>query len=85
MMVPPKKAMLAIGATHAHLQIQDLHQQPHQGGCPDAIASMEESATRARRACSRLALADVSRPGHRGGVTMCADGAMAPAIIIERV
>ncbi|CCM62781.1 MAG: hypothetical protein GX471_12135 [Candidatus Microthrix parvicella] len=41
MMVPPKKAMLAIGATHAHLQIQDLHQQPHQGGCPDAIASME--------------------------------------------
>jgi acetyl-CoA C-acetyltransferase len=39
MMSLPKKGLLPMGANNAHLQ--DLHPQPHQGVCADAIASLE--------------------------------------------
>jgi acetyl-CoA C-acetyltransferase len=39
MMSLPKKGMLPMGANNAHLQ--ELHPQPHQGVCADAIASLE--------------------------------------------
>jgi acetyl-CoA C-acetyltransferase len=39
MMSLPKKGLLPIGANNAHLQ--ELHPQPHQGVCADAIASLE--------------------------------------------
>ena len=39
MMSLPKQGMLPIGANNAHLQ--DLHPQPHQGVCADAIATLE--------------------------------------------
>ncbi len=39
MMSLPKKGMLPIGANNPHLQ--DLHPQPHQGVCADAIATIE--------------------------------------------
>ena len=39
MMSLPKKGMLPIGANNLHLQ--DLHPQPHQGVCADAIATLE--------------------------------------------
>ena len=39
MMSLPKKGMMPMGAGNMHLQ--DLHPQPHQGVCADAIASME--------------------------------------------
>ena len=39
MMSMPKKGMLPIGANNPHLE--DLHPQPHQGVCADAIASLE--------------------------------------------
>ena len=39
MMSLPKKGLLPIGANNPHLQ--DLHPQPHQGVCADAIASLE--------------------------------------------
>ena len=39
MMSLPKKGMLPMGANNAHLQ--DLHPQPHQGVCADAIATLE--------------------------------------------
>ena len=39
MMSLPKTGMLPIGANNAHLQ--DLHPQPHQGVCADAIATLE--------------------------------------------
>jgi acetyl-CoA C-acetyltransferase len=40
MMSLPKKGMLPMGANNAHLQ--ELHPQPHQGVCADAIASLEK-------------------------------------------
>ncbi|HUW04493.1 MAG TPA: acetyl-CoA C-acetyltransferase [Acidimicrobiales bacterium] len=40
MMSLPKKGMLPMGANNAHLQ--ELHPQPHQGVCADAIASLEQ-------------------------------------------
>ncbi|MDJ0789306.1 MAG: acetyl-CoA C-acetyltransferase [Myxococcota bacterium] len=40
MMSLPKKGMLPMGAGNKHLQ--DLHPQPHQGVCADAIATLEE-------------------------------------------
>ncbi|MEY2461537.1 MAG: acetyl-CoA C-acetyltransferase [Acidimicrobiaceae bacterium] len=39
MMSLPKKGLLPMGANNAHLQ--ELHPQPHQGVCADAIASIE--------------------------------------------
>ena len=39
MMSLPKKGLLPMGANNAHLQ--ELHPQPHQGVCADAIASLE--------------------------------------------
>ena len=39
MMSLPKKGLLPIGANNPHLQ--ELHPQPHQGVCADAIASLE--------------------------------------------
>ena len=39
MMSLPKKGMLPMGANNMHLQ--DIHPQPHQGVCADAIASVE--------------------------------------------
>jgi acetyl-CoA C-acetyltransferase len=39
MMSLPKKGLLPMGANNAHLQ--ELHPQPHQGVCADAIASVE--------------------------------------------
>jgi len=39
MMSLPKKGLLPMGANNAHLQ--DLHPQPHQGVCADAIATLE--------------------------------------------
>ncbi len=39
MMSLPKQGMLPLGANNAHLQ--DLHPQPHQGVCADAIATLE--------------------------------------------
>jgi acetyl-CoA C-acetyltransferase len=39
MMSMPKKGLLPMGANNAHLQ--ELHPQPHQGVCADAIASLE--------------------------------------------
>ena len=39
MMSLPKKGMLPMGANNAHLQ--ELHPQPHQGVCADAIATLE--------------------------------------------
>ena len=39
MMSLPKKGMLPIGANNLHLQ--ELHPQPHQGVCADAIATLE--------------------------------------------
>ena len=39
MMSLPKKGLLPIGANNAHLQ--DMHPQPHQGVCADAIATLE--------------------------------------------
>jgi acetyl-CoA C-acetyltransferase len=62
MMSLPKKGLLPMGANNAHLQ--ELHPQPHQGVCADAIASLEgiprtaldahaaESQARASRAIS---------------------------------
>jgi acetyl-CoA C-acetyltransferase len=38
MMSLPKQGLLPMGANNAHLQ--DLHPQPHQGVCADAIASL---------------------------------------------
>ena len=39
MMSLPKKGMLPMGANNMHLQ--ELHPQPHQGVCADAIATLE--------------------------------------------
>jgi acetyl-CoA C-acetyltransferase len=39
MMSLPKKGMMQMGAGNKHLQ--DLHPQPHQGVCADAIATLE--------------------------------------------
>jgi acetyl-CoA C-acetyltransferase len=39
MMSLPKKGMLPMGANNLHLQ--ELHPQPHQGVCADAIATLE--------------------------------------------
>jgi acetyl-CoA C-acetyltransferase len=39
MMSLPKKGLLPMGANNAHLE--ELHPQPHQGVCADAIASLE--------------------------------------------
>ncbi len=39
MMSLPKKGMMPMGAGNMHLQ--DLHPQPHQGVCADAIATLE--------------------------------------------
>ncbi|MEY2424286.1 MAG: acetyl-CoA C-acetyltransferase [Acidimicrobiaceae bacterium] len=39
MMSLPKKGLLPMGANNLHLQ--ELHPQPHQGVCADAIASLE--------------------------------------------
>ncbi len=39
MMSLPKKGLLPMGANNAHLQ--ELHPQPHQGVCADAIATLE--------------------------------------------
>ncbi len=39
MMSLPKKGLLPMGANNLHLQ--DLHPQPHQGVCADAIATLE--------------------------------------------
>jgi len=39
MMSLPKKGMMPMGAGNKHLQ--DLHPQPHQGVCADAIATLE--------------------------------------------
>jgi len=39
MMSLPKKGMLPIGANNLHLR--DMHPQPHQGVCADAIATLE--------------------------------------------
>ena len=39
MMSLPKKGMMPMGAGNAHLE--DLHPQPHQGVCADAIATLE--------------------------------------------
>ena len=39
MMSLPKKGMLPIGANNLHLQ--EIHPQPHQGVCADAIATLE--------------------------------------------
>jgi acetyl-CoA C-acetyltransferase len=40
MMSLPKKGLLPIGANNMHLQ--ELHPQPHQGVCADAIATLEQ-------------------------------------------
>ena len=41
MMSLPKKGLLPMGANNLHLR--DLHPQPHQGVCADAIATLEKS------------------------------------------
>ena len=40
MMSLPKKGMLPIGANNLHLR--DMHPQPHQGVCADAIATLDQ-------------------------------------------
>jgi acetyl-CoA C-acetyltransferase len=40
MMSLPKKGLLPIGANNLHLR--DIHPQPHQGVCADAIATLEQ-------------------------------------------
>ena len=56
MMSLPKKGMLPIGANNAHLQ--ELHPQPHQGVCADAIATLEGID---RRALDELAATSQAR------------------------
>ena len=64
MMSLPKKGLLPMGASNAHLQ--EIHPQSHQGVCADAIASLEGiDRADARRARGRVAAP--RRRGHQGG------------------
>ncbi len=71
MMSLPKKGLLPMGAGNRHLQ--ELHPQPHQGVCADAIATLED--------IPREALDALAAESQRRAAAAIAEGRFAKSLI----